>query len=65
MMGMLARGAEADFAVWSDRARLNPAGGVASRGDDPEFAKAFAVLSASVGPAMQNFERTLGPAPRI
>ena len=38
-------------------------GGVASRGDDPELAKALAVLSASVGPAMQNFERTLGPAP--
>ena len=63
MTGMLARGAEADFAAWSDRARLNPAGGVASRGDDPELAKALAVLSASVGPAMQNFERTLGPAP--
>jgi hypothetical protein len=65
MTGMLARGAEADFAAWSDRARLNPAGGVASRGDDPELVEAFAVLSASVGPAMQNFERTLGPAPRI
>ena len=63
MTGMLARGAEADFAAWSDRARLNPAGGAASRGDDPELTKAFAVLSASVGPAMQNFERTLGPAP--
>ena len=59
MTGMLARGAEADFAAWSDRARLNPAGGAASRGDDPELAKAFAVLAASVGPAMQNFDRTL------
>jgi hypothetical protein len=57
MTGMLARGAEADFAAWSDRARLNPAGGAGSRGDDPEFAKAFAELSSSVGPAMQNFER--------
>ncbi len=63
MTGMLARGAEADFGVWSDRARLNPAGGAASRGDDPALANALAVLSANVGPAMQNFERTLGPAP--
>ena len=63
MRGLLARGAEADFAAWSDRARLNPAGGVASRGNDPDLANALAVLSASVGPAMQKFERTLGPAP--
>jgi NAD(P)-binding Rossmann-like domain len=63
MTGMLARGAESDFATWSDQARLNPAGGLSSRGDDPEVAQALSVLTASVGPAMQNFERTLGPAP--
>jgi len=62
MTGMLARRAEADFVAWSEGARLNPAGGATSRGDDPELAKALAVLSASVGPAMRNFERTLGPA---
>ena len=60
MAGLLARGADADFAEWSDRARLNPAGGTASRGDDPQVAEAFAVLAASIGPAIQNFERTLG-----
>ena len=60
---MLARGAEPDFAAWSDGARLNPAGGAASCGHDPELAEAFAVLAANVGPAMQNFERTLGPVP--
>ena len=58
MTGMLARGAEAHVAAWSDRARLNPAGGVASHGNDPEMANALAVLAASLGPAMQNFERT-------
>ena len=62
MTGMLARGAEADPAGWSDGARLNPAGGAASRADDPGVAKALGVLSANIGPAMQNFERTLGPA---
>jgi hypothetical protein len=62
LTGMLARGAEPDFATWSDGARLNPAGGAASRRDDPEVAKAFASLSASIGPAMQNIERTLGPS---
>ena len=62
LTGVLARRAEADFAAWSERARLNPAKGAASRRDDPELAKALAVLSASVGAAMRNFERTLGPA---
>ncbi len=63
MTGVLARGAEPDFAAWSDGVRLNPAGGTASRGDDPELAEALAELFANVGPAMENFERTLGPAP--
>jgi hypothetical protein len=61
MTGMLARGVEVDVAAWSDRARLNPAGGVVGRRDDPELVKAYALLSANMGPAMQNFERTLGP----
>jgi len=39
MTGMLARRAEADFVAWSEGARLNPAGGATSRGDDPELAK--------------------------
>jgi hypothetical protein len=63
LTGTLARGAEADFAAWSDRARLNPAGGAAGRGDEAELAKALAVLSASLGPAMQNLEATRGAAP--
>jgi len=62
LTGMLARRAEADFAAWSEGARLNPARGAASRGDDPELAKALAVVSTSVGPAMRNFEWRLGPA---
>jgi hypothetical protein len=61
MTGLLARGAEPDYAAWSDGVRLNPAGGVAERADDPELAKAFEVLSAGIGPAMENFERILGP----
>jgi hypothetical protein len=61
MTGLMARGAEADFAAWSDSARLNPAGGVASRGDDPGVAQAMGVLAAGMGPALENFERTLGP----
>jgi hypothetical protein len=62
MTGLIARGGEPDFASWSDGVRLNPAGGAASRGDDPDVAKALAVMAAGIGPAMQNFERTLGPA---
>jgi hypothetical protein len=61
LTGTLARGAEADFAAWSDGARLNPAGGAASRDNDPELVQALMALSDSVGPAMQNFERRLGP----
>ena len=50
--------AEADFATHGvTEFALNPAGGVASHGNDPEMAKALA-LAASVGPAMQKFERT-------
>jgi hypothetical protein len=63
MTGVLARGANAEFATWSDGVRLNPAGGAASRRDDAGVTEAFTLLAASVGPAMQNFERLLGPAP--
>jgi hypothetical protein len=63
MTGLLARGAEADFAAWSEGVRLNPAGGAASRADDPELMEALGVLAASVGPAMENLERVLGPTP--
>jgi putative NAD(P)-binding protein len=60
MMGLLARGAEPDFATWSDVVRLNPAGGAGSRADDPEVANALALMGESIGPAMENFERVLG-----
>ena len=60
LTGTLARGAEPDFAAWSDRARLNPAGGAASRRDEPQIAEAFASLGANMGAAMQNSERILG-----
>jgi len=60
LTGTLARGAEPDFAVWSDRARLNPAGGAAGRRDEPEIAEAFASLGSNMGAAMQNSERVLG-----
>jgi hypothetical protein len=63
MTGLLARGAEPDFAAWSESARLNPAAGAASRGDEPEVANALALMADSIGPALQNFERILGPAP--
>jgi hypothetical protein len=63
MAGLLARGAEPDFAAWSESARLNPAAGAASRGDEPEVANALALMADSIGPALQNFERILGPAP--
>src|SRR5207237_10912276 len=45
LAGMLARGAEPDFAAWSEAARLNPAGGVATRRDDPDVASAFGSLA--------------------
>jgi hypothetical protein len=63
LTGLLARGAEPDFAEWSEGARLNPAAGAAGLGDDPEVGNALAVLFENIGPALENFERTLGPAP--
>ena len=63
LTGLLARGAEPDFAEWSEGARLNPAAGAASQGDDPEVANALALLFDNLGPAMENLERTLGSAP--
>ena len=62
LTGMLARGAEPDIAAWAEAARLNPAGGAAARAADPHVADAFTTLSSTIGPAMQNFERRLGPA---
>jgi hypothetical protein len=63
MTGTMARGAEPDFAAWSDGARLNPAGGAGARRGEPELAEALTSLAASTGPALQNLERVLGPAP--
>jgi hypothetical protein len=63
MTGVLARGSEGDFGEWSESARLNPAGGLMRRVDEPEVAESLGLLSASIGPAMENFERRLGPAP--
>lgn len=60
LTGTLARGAEPDFAAWSDGARLNPAGGAGSRRDEPQIADAFASLGANMAAAMQNSERILG-----
>jgi hypothetical protein len=57
LMGTMARGAEADFAAWADRARLNPAGGSASRRSEPEVAEAFGALAGNMGRAMQNLQR--------
>jgi NAD(P)-binding Rossmann-like domain len=62
MTGTLARGGERDFAGWSDGARLNPAGGAASRRDEADIAAAFTSIAANTGPAMENLGRTLGPA---
>ena len=60
MMGTRARGAEPDFAAWSDCARLNPAAGAASRRDDPDIAAAYAAIAANGEAAMRNCERVLG-----
>ena len=57
---MLARGAEADVAAWSETARLNPAGGAMSRLDDPDVASAYVSLAANLGAAIENLERKVG-----
>jgi len=61
LSGMLARGGQADLAAWGEAARLNPAGGAVTRRDDPDVARAYASLSANLGPAIDNLERILGP----
>jgi hypothetical protein len=63
IMGTRARGAEPDIAAWSDAARLNPAGGIGGRRDDPDIAAAFASIAANGEAVMRNFERILGPLP--
>ena len=63
LTGLLARGAEPDFAEWSEGARLNPAAGAASQGDDPQVMTALTLLFDNIGPAMENLERTLRSAP--
>jgi hypothetical protein len=60
IIGTRARSAEPDFAAWSDGARLNPAGGLANRRDDPDVIAAFATMAANGDAVMANFERVLG-----
>ena len=57
MNGLMARAAEPDLAAWSERSRLNPAGGVMDHMDDPSIGAALAVLGANIGPAMDNLGR--------
>jgi hypothetical protein len=54
--GLVARSAEPELAVWTERCRLNPARGAVEHLDDPKVQEAFTVLAANVGPAIQNLE---------
>jgi hypothetical protein len=60
MTSLLARGAEPDVAAWTERCRLNPAGGATDHLDDPRVPAAFATLGEHFGAAMSNLERRVG-----
>ena len=55
--GLVARSAEPELAVWTERCRLNPARGAAEQLDDPKVQEAFTSLAANIGSALQNLER--------
>jgi hypothetical protein len=57
MRGLMARAAEPDIAAWTERSRLNPAGGAMDHLDDPAIGEAFALMGANVGPALANLEQ--------
>jgi hypothetical protein len=59
LRGTGARGAEADFAAWSNGLRLNPAMGIGSRPDDVDLKESLAMIGAHREQAMANFARLL------
>jgi hypothetical protein len=59
LRGTGARGAEPDFAAWSNGLRLNPAMGVGSRPDDVELKESMARIAANRDEAMANLSRLL------
>jgi hypothetical protein len=59
MAGLVARSAEPELAVWTERCRLNPARGAADHLDDPRVQEALTSVAANFGPALQNLERVL------
>ena len=59
MAGLVARSAEPELAVWTERCRLNPARGAAEHLDDPRVEEAFTSLAGNLGSAIQNLERVL------
>jgi hypothetical protein len=59
MSGIMARGAEPDIGAWNETCRLNPAAGVAAKGDDPQIMAAFTSMVTNIGDALRNLaERT-------
>jgi hypothetical protein len=63
MIGLIARGSEADVGAWTESCRLNPAAGAMSRFDDPEVASAFTVMGEHIGAAMENLAARVGSNP--
>ena len=57
MQGLMARGADAEIAAWTESCRLNPSQGAAAHVDDPRVADAFASMGTHIGPALANLQR--------
>ena len=57
MQGVMARGADAEIAAWTEACRLNPSQGAAAHLDDPRVTDALASMGTTLGPALENLER--------